>query len=361
VSNDSSFMIPLDLNDWKDFGSRTSWCATEVWWTNQNIYLAGSSLGRTEAKVGDTVTVMVGVQGVAASGGATGTAFVESVQAWACYPSSTPGATSAALVLPSMTSSNPAFIGSDPVEGVNPAKFPGSYQNQSNPPGAYALFSLIPTWTPTVDDVVPPNTSVHCCLIATSAGTNLDGAPLGTKIPSNSDLATMINICTSPYQGQCNITILGMPIHKRSGRLLVQEFGFLAAGLNAASGDVVLDVAPVAQPNGVDPTVLWALKGGPYGELNLTPAASGLKSARLAKNTYKLTPHLSQIVRPAEKISESGTSLRLSLPPQGIQPLLLTVELDANSAPGSVYAFDITQTDATGKRGGIRIGAIVAP
>ena len=358
MSITDGFMIPLDFNDWKNYGDRTSWCSTQPWWTNQNISLQGSSLGPTEVKLGETVKVAVGIQGVAGTGGATVSVTVRDVQAWACYPSPTAGSTSQSLLLPSMTTSNPAFTGSVLIEGVNPALFPGSYQNTSAP-FPYALFPLLGPWTPTSADLMPPNTEVHCCLIATSAGANLEGTSLGTMVPSDSDLASLIDICTSPYQGQCNISIISLPLHKFPGGLLVQEFGFLVAGLNVAPAEVGVDVSPVEQANGIDPAVLRSLKGGPYAGLDLKPATSGLKGYSLAKNPYKLTEPLSKIVRPAEKMTESGTSLRLSLPSGGIQPLLLRVEVDAASKLGSVYAFDIVQTDAGGKRGGIRVGAVV--
>jgi hypothetical protein len=365
MSRADGFMIPLDLADWQGNGDRTNWCSKQVWWTNQNISLAGSSLGPTEVKVGETVQVEVGVQGVVPTTGDTELAIVQNVQAWACYPSPTAGRASASLVLPSMASSNPAFTSTQNLLPSNPIFNPGDYQRSAG--GAFALITLAGAWTPTSDDLVAPNTDTHCCLIATSKGrarvdTPFEG-PVGTFIPSDSDLGkkTGIDICTSPYQGQCNIAILPLMMSKRKAGLLVQEFGFLAAGLNAAPENIVVGIAEVEQANGVDPAVERALKGGPYRALSLTPATSGLKTLRLAKNTYNLTAALSKIVRPATKIVESGSSLTLSLPVEGIQPLLLQVEVDATSKLGSVYAFDITQTDVTGKRGGIRVGAIVVP
>jgi hypothetical protein len=357
-------MIPLNQSDWTNNGDRTSWCTKQVWWTNQNISLVGSSLGPTEVKVGETVTIAVGIQGVVGTEGDTEMAIIQNVQAWACYPSPTAGKTSAALLLPSLASSNPAFAGAQPVFGSNPVFNPGDYQNSLG--GFFSLISLSGTWTPTAEDLVAPNTDTHCCLLATTAGLaqaeskvggGFTGNPVGTVVPSDINLASLIDICSSPYQGQSNIAIVPLVKHKRIGH----EFGFVAAGLNSAPAEVVLDVTQVKQRDQVDPAVLRALRGGPYRALNLTPASSGVTGLRLAKNTHKFTASLSKIIRPAEKIVESGSSLRLSLPSEGIQPLLLQVELDPTLAPGSVHVFDITQTDATGKRGGIRVGAIVVP
>jgi len=76
------FIIPLNLNDYLSFigkpqGDRTNWCSApppeikQPWWTNENIQLSGSSLGPTSAKVGDTVSIQVGVQGVLEPDGTT--------------------------------------------------------------------------------------------------------------------------------------------------------------------------------------------------------------------------------------------------------------------------------------------------
>ena len=376
MSRAQGFVIPLDFNDWFiTHGDRTNWCTPpHVWWTNENIFLQGSSLGPTEAKVGDTVTIAVGIQGVLDAGGEFGgAANVQNVQAWVCYPSPTAGRSSVALVLPSMQSSNPAFAGN---QTLIPSSDATDYQNTVDVP--YFLFSLSPTWTPTVADLVPPNTDTHCCIIATSAGlADVDdkgnGNPVGTFVPANSNLASLIDICDEPHQGQVNITIVPLGAHKRAGGRLVQEFGFLAAGLSAdRPTQVVLEVTPVPQQNQVDPAVLRALKGGPYRDLPPQPASSGLKGLRLSKNTYECKGWLGKLIREAEKILEEvieavdhpfrhSSRLRLHLPPNGVQPLLLQIELDAALPPGSVHAFDITQTEASGKRGGIRVGAVVVP
>jgi hypothetical protein len=380
MSRAQGFMIPLNQNDWTNNGDRTNWCSAQVWWTNQNISLQGSSLGPTEAKVGEAVTIAVGIQGVVEPDGTTQMAVIQNVQAWACYPSPTAGSSSAALVLPSMQSSNPAFVGGQPVFGSNPIFNPGDYQYSAD--GAYYLIALSGTWTPTAEDLVPPNKATHCCIVATSAGLaealpkdggGFTGNPVGTFVASNSDLASDINICTQPYQGQCNIAIV--PVGGGQIRIpgsQVHEFGFLAAGLSAnRSTQVVLEVTPVPQQDQVDPAVLRTLKAGPYRDLPLQPApSSGLKGLRLTRNTYECKGWLARLIREAEEILEEvieavehpfphSSRLRLRLPPNGVQPLLLQLELDDALPPGSVHVFDITQTDSTGKRGGIRVGAIV--
>jgi hypothetical protein len=92
----------------------------------------------------------------------------------------------------------------------------------------------------------------------------------------------------------------------------------------------------------------------------------------LTRNTYECKGWLARLIREAEEILEEvieavehpfphSSRLRLRLPPNGVQPLLLQLELDDALPPGSVHVFDITQTDSTGKRGGIRVGAIVVP
>jgi hypothetical protein len=92
----------------------------------------------------------------------------------------------------------------------------------------------------------------------------------------------------------------------------------------------------------------------------------------LSKNDYQCEGWLAQLIREAEEIVEEviediehpfrrSSRLRLSLPPKGVQPLLLELELDADLPVGSVQALDITQTESTGKRGGIRVGVIVVP
>jgi hypothetical protein len=373
------FMIPLNQTDWTNNGDRSNWCSSQQWWMNENISLQGGSLGPTDVKVGETVTIAVGIQGVVESDGTTQLAVIQNVQAWACYPSTTAGTSSAGLVVPSMRSSNPAFVGEQTLEPSNPVFNPDEYQYSGD--GAYALIPLSGTWTPTAQDLVPPNQTAHCCLIATSYGlaeaepTGADGYqgnPVGVTVPSDGDLASLIDICGQPYQGQRNIAIIPLPVFGL-GHDLVHAFGFLAANSSAEQHtEAVVEVTSARRQGQVDPTLLRVLKAGPYRDLPLQAVSSGLKSLRLSKNSYQCEGWLARLIREAEEIIEEAIEdtrhpflrsnrLRLSLPPQGVQPLLLELELDAALPAGSVQAFDITQTEPTGKRGGIRVGVIVVP
>jgi len=100
------FIIPLNLNDYLAQGQRSNWCGTQTWWTNENIQLSGSSLGPTSAKVGDVVSIQVGVQGVT-DRGATKEGNILHVQAWVCYPNTVPGL-AGPLVPSMMTGPTPA-------------------------------------------------------------------------------------------------------------------------------------------------------------------------------------------------------------------------------------------------------------
>lgn len=380
MSRANGFMIPLDHTDWTNNGDRTNWCSSQVWWTNQNIALKGSSLGPTDAKVGEPVTITVGIQGVVGPEGDTELAVIQNVKAWACYPSPTAGRTSASLVLPSMQSTNPSFSGNLPVFGSNPVFNPGDYQDSSQ--GFYSLVALGGTWTPSTEDLVPPNENTHCCIVAACAGLAqaeesgglYTGNPVGEAVPTNSDLASRIDICSSPYQGQTNIAIVPLSAHgMRVPGGLAHEFGFLAAASDATGvTSPALQVAPIRLKTEVDPFLLRLLQSGPYRDLPWKRALSGLKRLRLVRNPHECRGFLRTLIVGAEQIVEEtiesaehpfreGSRLRLRLPPRGVQPLVVQIELDASLSPGSIFEFDITQMEADGKHGGIRIVAIIVP
>ncbi len=385
MSTANGFMIPLNQSDWTNSGQRMNWCdPSNAWYLNGNIFLKTLAGNFTVApQVSEAVTIQVGIQGVIAPPGTKNLAALQKVQAWACYPSPTSGTSAASLVLPSMQSSNPTWTGQQPIVGADPVSNPGDYQTTDGLSFAYYLASLSPTWTPTSGDLVPPNTAAHCCIIANSAGvydaqsdgnSGYLGYGAGSPIPNNAELASLINICNFPYQGQLNIAIVPLPIGQiRTGSSLVREFGFLAAGLRTdRPTQAVLEVTSVRQLGQVDPAVLRVLKAGPHRDLFLQPASSGLKGLRLSKNNYECQGHLARLILEAEEIAEEviealehpfrhTSRLRLKLPPKGVQPMLLRVELDASLPPGSVHTFDITQTDKSGKCGGIRVAAIVVP
>ncbi|HME23602.1 MAG TPA: hypothetical protein VKI44_20130 [Acetobacteraceae bacterium] len=372
------FIIPLNLNDYLAFigkpqGDRTNWCSTQQWWTNENIQLSGSSLGPTSAKVGDTVSVQVGIQGVLGSHG-TEEGQILHVQAWVCYPNTVPGG--AGPLVPSMlTGPTPAKdLTGSPVSIFGSAQV-GDYQS---PGPAYKQFTLDNTWSPQQQDIIPPNTDAHCCILATCQGladiNNEGGVEVGLFV-LGTDLSP-IDICTEPHEGQTNVTILPISGGMRRGGLLLSDFGFLSgAAVRGERAQVVVEVTPLAQPNGIDPAVLRVLKAGPWSGLPLRPATSDPRGLGLRKNRHGFEGWLAKIVCEAEEFIEDlveivegrpdddhrGRRIRLTLPPNGLQPLLMQTELDASEPPGTVHVFDIVQTETSGRRGGIRVGVVVVP
>jgi len=116
--------------------------------------------------------------------------------------------------------------------------------------------------------------------------------------------------------------------------------------------------------------LLNVIKDGPYAKLPLKPASLPPKSLRLARHDCKWNGWLAKIIHEAEEIIEEilgldkhpfggGHQLNLRLPAQGLQPLHVEVELDPTEPPGTVHSIEITQTDASGARGGIRAGIVV--
>jgi hypothetical protein len=378
---DLGFIIPLDINDYLNQGQRVNWCGG-TWWTNQNLQLSGTVSGTT-AKVGDDVTIQVGIQGVT-NQGFTEEAQVQHVQAWVCYPNTMPGRADASLIVFSM---QPAHGGQPPSLDLtgSPQVIFGSaqvfdYQNPAD--GTYHQFSLAPVWTPSDQDILPPNTTAHVCIVGTSQGiADVNGAadPVGLFVPNNNDLSG-IDICTDPHQGQTNITIVpisGGQIKPGGG---LHEFGFLSgAAVRDRRAQVTVEIRPVRQGNEVDPAVLKVLRSGPYAKLAFRPAAAPPRTLRLRRSTHECKGWLARIVCEAEEILEDaveaveglvgwghdddrhGRRLKLTLPPKGLQPLVLQTDLDTSEAPGSVHVFDIVQTDADGRRGGIRVGAVIVP
>jgi hypothetical protein len=371
------FMIPLNEADFEnilDSGTR-SICtsASEAllgapWWTCENIQLTGTKDAVT-ARVGDMVTIQVGIQALPTEFSAQ--QLILSAQAWVCYPNNVAGETDSSLVVPSMQGDQFAnFLWSGPLSGA-----PSVYNNPTYqaPPGF--LWQSLTTWIPTAEDFMDEGTEGgHCCIIANSSG-SFDyqsstgfGEPVGTQIVANSELAADIDVCTDLYQGQRNIVI----IPSMSGRLRIPpKFGFLsgAPGLRTASKTTVA-VTAIQQGDKVDPLLLKVLNTGPYRGLPLKPATLPPKSLRLARHECAWNNWLSKIIHEAEEIIEEllgldihpfggGHKLHLSLPPQGLQPLHLELELDPSEPPGTVHSIEITQTDPSGARGGIRAGIVV--
>ena len=366
------FIIPLNLNDFLQNGARNNWCGAQSWWTNENISLSGT-VSATTARVGDTVVIQVGIQGIVDQNGDTSPAVIQNVQAWACYPNTVPGRMDQSLVVGSMQNSNPAF---QDLTGTSKLVFgsTNTFDYQSTTEGAYQLVSLSP-WVPQEGDFLGSDNG-HVCIVATCAGladadleqTPPAGAPVGVFVPGLSDLANDINICSDPHQGQRNIAIVPMTMGQiRRG--VSGEFAFLSGGVTRGAGArVMVEVNPVAQKAEVDPVVLKALQSGPWNNLSLKPALTRPKTVRLVKHTQEWKGWLAKIVLEAEEIVEEVVDaveqrhrVTLTLPPKGLQPLALRLELDPADEPGSVRVYDITQIDDTGKRGGIRVGVVAVP
>ena len=197
---------------------------------------------------------------------------------------------------------------------------------------------------------------------------------MGQQIIANSELQLKINVCTDLYQGQRNILIIPVgsgPKHSGRGKATPPGFGFLSGTprQKTPSRNTVA-VTAVKQGDRVDPLLLKVLNSGPYAGLPLKPASSPPRSLRLARQGCGWNGWLAKIIHEAEEIVEEllgldihpfggGHQLRLSLPPQGLQPLRVEVELDPTEPPGTVHSIEIIQTDANGARGGIRAGIVV--
>ena len=370
------FMIPLNERDFffpHDSGQRNICDPTNQqtftkapWWTCENIQLTGT-VDAVTARVGDTVVIQVGAQGLTSDQGTT-LALIEQVQAWVCFPNTVAGGADATLVVPSMQ--NSLFASFSNTTPNAPAVFGGGpYQGS---PG-FQLISLT-SWTPTKEDFLEQATHEgHCCIIANSAGlANVDGGttngdPVGVNITDNSQLNADINVCTSLYQAQRNIAIV--PALK--GGHIRTGFAFLSGAPRQRNpSTTAVAVTAINQGGQIDPVLLKVLSSGPYAGLQLKAASSPPKSLRLVRHEHKWNSWLSRVVNEAEEIIEKvlglethpfggGHQLNLKLAPQGLQPLRLTVELDPTEPPGTVHSIEITQTDADGARGGIRAGIVV--
>jgi len=210
------------------------------------------------------------------------------------------------------------------------------------------------------------------------ADVNGDDAPIGSQI----DLS-QINICQAPApgdeeppfrQGQRNIHIV--PRSQGAGGQI--RFGFLAGDpVLREPSKIVLNVARVPQAGAVDTAVLSVLNSSRFRALPLHPAANPPKSVSLARNPHKCHGRLAEIICEATEIIEDliedlehllgighgsggiGTRLRLSLPPNGLQPLLFEADFDPTDDIGSVQVFDVVQTDeASARDGGFRLAVV---
>jgi len=377
------FMIPVNELDYQTVLSSVprNICASSFesmigapWWTCENIQLTGT-VDAVTARVGDTVTIQVGIQALPTL--EVFEQLIFSVQAWVCYPNTVAGETDSSLVVPSMQPPNQFASFFNPSITTAPAVYNSmTYQQASGPTPSFQWISLT-TWTPTPEDFMDQaGHEGHCCIIANVSGafdfnpeSGFFASPVGQQIVADSELATYIDVCTDLYQGQRNIVIVGSP--SGHGRRLLPGFGFLSgAPRQKASSKTTIAVTAIKQGDQVDPLLLKVLNSGPYRGLPLKPAILPPKSLRLARHECGWNGWLSKIIHEAEEIIEEllglathpfggGHQLHLSLPPQGLQPLRVEVELDPTEPPGTVHAIEITQTDASGARGGIRAGIVV--
>lgn len=380
---DPGFMIPLNANDF-NFDVATQGrqlCTAQAeaitqapWWTNQNIQLTAGGVVATNATVGTAYVIQVGVQGVHGNEAGDAAAAIQNVQAWVCYPNTLPpGQATARLVVPSMQ--NNAFASFTDMAANPPLVFGGGpYQDTAN--SAFKWISLS-DWTPTQDDFLgQAGHEGHCCIIANAAGLSeaeeeggtFIGDPVGVVITDNNQLQTDIDLCQSLYQGQRNIAIVQAPVTQ-----IRRGLTFLSgAPAREMQSRTAVGVTAIDQAGRIDPVLITALSGGAYAGLALKPAASPPRSLRLTRHENQGNRWLGKIVREAEEIVEEllgpsihpfggGHRLHLHLPPQGLQPLSVAIELEPGEAPGTVHAIDIIQTDANGARGGIRVGVVVMP
>ncbi|MFT0174273.1 hypothetical protein ACLKMY_35690 [Paraburkholderia mimosarum] len=389
---DPGFMIPLNIRDYQAPFEGTAYggngrniCSATnqatytqaPWWTCENIQLTSGGSVTGSAVVGTTYVIQVGVQGLTAISGATMASSVENVEAWVCYPNTVAGGASATLVVPSMQ--NNKFASFSDTTPTAPLVFgSNSVFDYQNAGGASFRWINLSPWTPTQEDFLEESEfGGHCCIIANAAGqASLDdprnpnsGEVVGVAIADNSQLFTDISVCTSLYQGQRNIMIVPATA---GGKIRGRQ-----AGLAFLSGAPELDhpstssvsVTAINQGDQVDPVLLKALSSGPYMGLTLKPASSPPRSLRLVRHEHR-SDWLGKIVHEAEELIEEllgighhpfggGHKVNLKLPPRGLQPLRMTFELEAGEAPGTVHAIDIIQTDADGRRGGIRVGVVV--
>ncbi len=376
------FMIPVNELDSQTSlsDSPRNICSSAIegligapWYTCENIKFTGT-VDEVTARVGDNVTIQVGLQGLPTPGGLA--QVITSVAAWVCYPNTVTGGADASLVVPSMQPPNPFPNYDWGTSGTPIADAPRVFNDMSYKTGNGFLWQPLTTWTPQPEDFIEQGElGGHCCIIANASGifnwqpTSSDG-PIGHQFVAISELKANIDVCTDLYQGQRTVIIVPAASGGGSGRI-PPRIGFLSgAPKQSRSFKTTVAVTALKQGDRIDPVLLSALKGGPYAELPLKPATLPPRSLRLARHDCKWNSSLCKIIREAEELVEEllglathpfggGHRLQLSLPAHGLHPLHVEIELDPSEAPGTVHSIEITQTDATGARGGIRAGIVV--
>lgn len=390
-----------------DEGVRTGLCTTSrnpPFWTNQSIQLTNTSFGSpsTSAKVGDSATVQVTLY---AGQGDSFTNFIQTIQAWVCYPNTIPGDPNQFnqnVVVPSMNPNFPGFhnppswTGSQYITASVQPDVPEDYVGPPTSEGSLGpLPGLTPAWQPIAEDILsaPPGlqdqNEVHACIIVTSSGTSDETSdtqqPVGFSVPAPGYNPSGVDVCGDGHAGQLNIHIVGTgPGGHHRGRVRAAGLAFLSGRAAAERGKKLsVSVNPVIQTGRIDPAVLKYLQAGPYGTLPLKPSNMAPVSFGLLKNSHAL--HHSWLCRFFKEIEEelkqvgediehllAGTplpshkqpqqSISVTSPSSGIYPLLFHAQFDPTETVGNVHVFDVVQTDdQTGKQGGIRIAAVIAP
>ena len=381
--SDPGFMIPLNARDYEfpsDGGARNICSAANEatytqapWYTCENIQLTVAGKVVQDPTVGTACVIQVGIQGLPAEGGDDTPAVVQNIQAWVCYPNTVAGQTSATLVVPSMQ--NNAFASYTATTATETVLFGNAaYQD----PQGFSWFNLS-AWTPSGEDFLEetaPGGPGHCCIIANAFGYSSvedlsnpseSGEAVGTLITDNSQLSADINVCTSLWQAQRNIYILPAS----GGQIRPGGLAFLSGAPESREPlRTTVTASAINQGAQIDPVILKALSASPYAGFPLKPASSPPRSLRIARHECRPLAWLARIVREAEEIVEEllgleaypfggGHQLLLTLPPNGLQPLRVDIELEPGEPPGTVHVINVMQTNADGTRGGIKVGVVV--
>ena len=191
------FMIPVNQQDFLTIHAPTqdprNICTASgertigaPWYTCENIQLT-NTVSAVTARVGDNVTIQVGIQALVTEFSVTQSIF--NVQAWVCYPNTVAGETDLSLVVPSMQSQPASFVGNVSLDSSSSTNY------QQSPGFQWISLSL---WKPTPQDFIDQGGG-HCCIIANAYGRG-NGDDVGQPTIANSDLQTQIRVCTDLYK-----------------------------------------------------------------------------------------------------------------------------------------------------------------
>jgi len=324
------------------------------------------------AEVSDTVTIQVEARGSPiGADGFTIPCTVSTISAWVCYPNSVAGGSSSKLIVSSM---NPAVTpgATPPTLPPSPKGPPECFTGQPNDNDLGDLVltpwqTLAPDWVPTPEDFMD-SVNGHVCVQVNMTGifASAPGDPsqdVGYPIPT-SDLSEF-NICGVPQQAQRNVTLYQIASHFPSK----WHFGFISGitiGRREEEASFTLTIVPVPQEREkIDPVVKGIIESSKYKHLPLKAATLSAGAVSINKFAGKCNEYLESILCEPKSFKQvdckgQGKHVHVTLPAGGE---FVSVELEANlpqdAEVGSVYAFDVVQTnDATGERGGYRIGLI---